>query len=112
MKSVPSRPAETILATRTTDPDWRMRTLHRLGKDRNVFDLEEFSGEIHRLVRPCLLNNLHPFDHPAGGFLLADTELSVLVRLAALAYAKIQPAVRNHVHHGVGLSDVEGIVQG
>src|SRR5262249_3799688 len=89
MKSVLSRPAETILATRTTDPDWRTRTLPGLGKDRNVFDLEELSGEIHRLVRPCLLNNLHPFDHAACGFLLMDSELSVLVCLAAFAYAEI-----------------------
>src|SRR5262245_63668677 len=111
MKSFLSRPAETILATCTTDPDRRTRTLHRLGKDRNVFDFEEFSREIHRLVRPCLLNNLYAFDHAACGFLLTDTELSVLVCFAAFAHAEIQTAVGNRVHHGVRLRDLEGIVQ-
>src|SRR5215510_8209484 len=112
MKSVLSRPAEAVVATCTTDPDWRMRPLHRLGKNGDIADLIELAFEVDRSIGPGLANDLHALIHTSGGFSLVKAKFFVFVRFAPFADAKIQPAVRNHVHHGVGLSDVERIVQG
>src|SRR6516164_2066001 len=60
MKSIFAGPAKAFFAARTTHPDGRMGTLHRLWYHRDVLILEELSFEIDRLVRPSLANDFHP----------------------------------------------------
>src|SRR5262250_3279651 len=110
MKSILSSPTKTIFAARAADPDRRRWSLHRLGKYRHVFILKKFTAKIHCLVGPRLTNNFDTFVHAARCFLLIDARLSIFVRLASFSDTEIQPPVGNDVNHGVGLSDVDGVV--
>src|SRR5688572_33149535 len=88
MKPVFSGPAKRILSARATDPETRMRPLHRLGINRHVLIIVKLAFEVNRLVRPCLQHDLDAFIHPPGRLLLIDAEFFVLVRLTALADTK------------------------
>jgi hypothetical protein len=88
-----------------------VRPLHGLGQNANIIVVKELAMEVDQFIGPGVADDFGSLLHAPSGFLLSSAQSPVLNRLAALSDAKIQPAVRDDVCHGVGFRQVQGIMQ-
>src|SRR5215831_11856513 len=86
-------PAKGIFAPGRTDPNGRMRPLHRLGQNVDILIAIEFSGKIDWFVGPRLADDCRALMKTRRSFTAARSELSVFDGLAPFADTEIEPAI-------------------
>lgn len=95
-----------------SEPDRRMRALHRFGLDRHIIELPELAVEgKSRLIRPSGLHQLEPLDETCDERLPVNAERRKVAEATTGRHPNLHPTVAKPVHRRHGRGKLQWIMQ-